>query len=244
MYPATNQRFSASTGSLQSGKGSVHYTGIPSECPVCREKISPVRQAQVMSVDNSFADVCFQCPSHTCQHLFIGRYEQKGTGKAFQFLDAVPLTYSPPQIAGEVKEVSPSFSEIYRQSIQAESAGLDQMVGTGLRKAVEFLIRDFLIAHPPEKLSEEQIAEIPLTNLIEHHIDDARIRDMALRAWWLGSDDTHYVRRYEDHDIDDLKAVIRTLMNWVENYLLTMHYSGQIGKHGSVVAVETNGKDA
>lgn len=39
-------------------------------------------------------------------------------------------------------QVSPQFVEIYNQAKAAESFQLDQITGLGLRKALEFLIKD------------------------------------------------------------------------------------------------------
>jgi hypothetical protein len=44
---------------------------------------------------------------------------------------------------------------------------------------------------------------------------------MAQRAVWLGNDETHYERRWEDKDIDDLKRLITLTVNWIHNDLLT-----------------------
>ncbi len=46
----------------------------------------------------------------------------------------------------------------------------------------------------------------------------------ASRAAWLGNDETHYERRWEQHDIKDLRLLIRLSVNWIENVILTMEY--------------------
>ena len=47
---------------------------------------------------------------------------------------------------------------------------------------------------------------------------------MLKRAVWLGNDETHYVRKWEDKDISDLKRLIKLTVNWIENNLLTQDY--------------------
>jgi hypothetical protein len=39
---------------------------------------------------------------------------------------------------------------------------------------------------------------------------------MAKRAAWLGNDETHYVRKWEDHDLPDLKKVIELTVLGIE----------------------------
>lgn len=44
-------------------------------------------------------------------------------------------------------------------------------------------------------------------------------------AVWLGNDETHYYRRWEDKDINDLKLLIKLTANWIEIKELTKNYS-------------------
>lgn len=223
-----------------------YFRDTPTVCPICHSGIAPTRLEAAVSYDERKAEVCYRCTFSDCERLFIARY-MRGTiqdSDKFRFDESVPLNYKAPHIPDEVRAASPSFVEIYEQALMAESLGLDQMVGIGLRKSAEFLVRDYLTAHPPLKksgksigkpLTTESIAQMPFGNLVEHHVDDEGIRNMALRAWWLGSDDTHYIRKYEKHDLTDLKAVIRTMMGWVEKRELTARYTAEIQEHGSVV---------
>ena len=229
------------------------FRDTPTVCPICHNGIAPIRFEASVSHNERRAEVCFRCTFSDCERFFVARYK-RGTiqdSDPFRFDESVPQTVQAPHIPDEVREASPSFVEIYEQALAAETHGLNQMVGTGLRKAAEFLVRDYLIAHPPEKkqgkdkgqpFTEDEIARMPFGNLVEHHVDDVGIRSMALCAWWLGSDDVHYIRKYEDHDITDLKVVIRTLMGWVEKRELTERYIAEIQKHGSVVVADGEGE--
>ena len=44
-----------------------------------------------------------------------------------------------------------------------------------------------------------------LGTVIADYLDEPNIRDSAERAAWLGNDETHYLRRWEEQDIQDLK---------------------------------------
>jgi hypothetical protein len=58
-----------------------------------------------------------------------------------------------------------------------------------------------------------------LGNVIKDHLDDALIKEVAKRATWLGNDETHYVRKWVDKDISDLKSLVRIAMNFVDSVL-------------------------
>lgn len=44
---------------------------------------------------------------------------------------------------------------------------------------------------------------------------------MASRAVWLGNDETHYTRKWEDKDINDLKSIIELTLHWIESEIRT-----------------------
>ena len=106
----------------------------------------------------------------------------------------------------------------------AEAMQLGQLVGMGLRKALEFLVKDFAIRQAKSDAEKEQIKKKLLAKCIEEHIADAPVREAAKRAVWLANDETHYVRRWEDKDITDVKKLVRLTVNAIENALLTEHY--------------------
>ena len=41
--------------------------------------------------------------------------------------------------------------------------------------------------------------------VISRYIDDSNIKNVAKRAVWLGNDETHYIRKWEDKDLSFLK---------------------------------------
>ena len=55
-----------------------------------------------------------------------------------------------------------------------------------------------------------------LGKCIEDLIDETRIKSCAKRAAWLGNDETHYTRKWEEKDINDLKSLINMTVNWID----------------------------
>ncbi len=40
--------------------------------------------------------------------------------------------------------------------------------------------------------------------------------------------ETHYIRKWEDKDVDDLKLLIRLTVNWIESHILTAQYTKEM----------------
>ncbi|MCL6446104.1 MAG: hypothetical protein K6T83_22115, partial [Alicyclobacillus sp.] len=119
-----------------------------------------------------------------------------------------------------ITELSPSFVEIYNQASEAEHHGLDQVAGPGYRKCLEFLIKDYVI----KRTEKDSVKREQLMSVIMNHIHHDRIKEIAKRAAWLGNDETHYERRWEDRDIQDLKKLINLVVHYIEMELEADQY--------------------
>ena len=106
------------------------------------------------------------------------------------------------------------FVTIYDQAIEAEAMKLDEIVGMGLRKALEYLITDYVVSEHP--MDTEKIYKIYLSERINKYITDTRIKDFAKRAVWLGNDETHIKKKWEAMDIENLKELIKLTVNHIE----------------------------
>lgn len=205
------------------------------KCPYCHHAISPKYIGATISGDQhdrgTFIDIAFKCTSHKCARLFISVYKrtasqaEKMVGN-FKFQKSVPLNFQAPEIQQEIKEISPSFEIIFSQSNAAESSNLDEIAGVGYRKSLEFLIKDYCIHKVPAEA--EAIKNAFLGVVIEKYVDDANLKACAKRAAWLGNDETHYVRKWEHKDINDLKILIKLTCGWVSNNILTERYMSEM----------------
>tara|TARA_R110000850_G_scaffold183823_1_gene309402 strand:+ start:158 stop:367 length:210 start_codon:yes stop_codon:yes gene_type:complete len=59
---------------------------------------------------------------------------------------------------------------------------------------------------------------------INEYVNDANVKVCASRAAWIGNDETHYVRKWGEKDINDLKTLLRLTSAWILNELLTEKY--------------------
>lgn len=117
----------------------------------------------------------------------------------------------------EINKISPRFSDIYKQTTQAESGGLVELVGIGYRKSLEILIKDWLIHEKP--MDKDKISALNISRCISEYVEDANLKECAKRAIWLANDETHYIRKWEDKDINDLKKLLEITLYWLSAHL-------------------------
>jgi len=194
----------------------------PKKCSICHHAIAP-KYIDFVQTNSHGYDFAFQCTN--CHQIFIAKYEYNN-GHPYRLSYIYPKVPQKIDFEKEIEEISPLFSETYNQSLYAESNSLHQLTGIGLRKSLEYLIKDFLIAENPEK--EESIKKSTLAQCIENFIDDTNLKEVSKRATWLGNDETHYVKKWEDKDINDLKILVKLTVNWIHNILLTKKYISEM----------------
>ena len=116
------------------------------------------------------------------------------------------------------------FYEIFAATQFAEEMGLKEICGMGYRKALEFLIRDYIKL----TVDEEKTKKLTLSTCINNYIDDPKIKEAVKRAVWLGNDETHYYRTWDDKDLQDLKILLHITMNFVDSNLTLERYTKEM----------------
>jgi len=217
---------------IKTDNGNYEIDHFPDTCPVCHQGIeTKVTGSNFIEKDNFSKRTCleliFRCPRLKCQEAFIGYYrkftDNNGYERGNYYLKSVAPYYpEEPLIIEEIKEISPNFAKVYTQSHTAEKYGLDQICGVGYRKALEYLIKDYLIHIHPDK--EKEILEKFLGNCVNDYIDDIKVKECAKRATWLGNDETHYLRKWIEKDIEDLKILLELTSGWIKSNVLTKKY--------------------
>jgi hypothetical protein len=154
-----------------------------------------------------------------CERTFIARYSRTAGESLLALLEALPATVETAGFSDTINEISPDFVSINQQAQQAEQYSLLLICGPGYRKSLEFLIKDYVIKAHPDKA--EQIKKLLLGNCIKEYVTDGRIKGVAERAVWLGNDETHYLRKWEGKDLQDLKRLISLTVHWIEMEELT-----------------------
>lgn len=210
-------------------KGYEHFITVdePSECPICKHALKPNILSKNIIDDNSETPalfVTYLCTS--CYQAFICKFINLETDQrnSQHFIKNKLASIEPNKFNLKIfdeciEKVSPNFVKIYNQALEAEYKKLDEIAGIGYRKALEFLIKDFLINH--ENIDESKVKPTALGNCINTMIDNIQLKTVASRATWLGNDQTHYEQKYTDKDINDLKRLIELSVHWITMICLT-----------------------
>ena len=196
-------------------------------CPSCHHALSPqpltAYYVEHDGFTGSYHRLHLLCFCARCRQIFLceydGSYDPKPYGPDLTFsrlVSAVPMTPSPVHFSDETKSLSPGFVETYSQASTAESEHLLQICGPGYRKALEFLVKDYLCHKYPD--DADKIRSELLSASIKR-IDDPRIKTLAERSTWIGNDEVHYVKKRDDLGLDDMKRFIKAMLNYIESEL-------------------------
>lgn len=201
----------------------------PDMCPICHNKIIPKQIVGFLLNRYDEAQVIYKCPSEECHRCFIADYRQAiGPHSTYYLGYTSPWRFDKQEFRATIKEVSIGFCNIYNEALEAETKRLIQICGAGYRKALEFLIKDYLIT--AKKEPKETISKVTLGECINKHIQNEHIKKCASRAAWLGNDETHYYRKWEDKDLQDLKTLIQLTVNFIDSDLLASKYEKEMPK--------------
>ena len=198
----------------------------PNECPICKHSLKPsVLYKTLIKDDNQNLNFYSVYLCTNCFKIFICQFTELEGSTNSRSYSAKKLSLIEPNFFQKrifdkcIDELSPDFVKIYNQAFEAEHLKLDQISGIGYRKALEFLIKDFLIKH--ENKDAEKVKPTALGNCINTMIDNPQLKAVASRATWLGNDQTHYEQKYQDKDITDLKRLIDLSVHWITMIYLT-----------------------
>lgn len=202
----------------------VHINRIPDQCPVCHHAMSPNNITAYCDPNKGVApetlQIVYECPRSACKNLFIAYFKPRNNNfEQFDFQRAKPQTHKTREFSETIQGISPMFCTIYNQALLAEQEDLVEICGVGYRKALEFLIKDYLCRSHPDK--EEEIKKKKLGKCIKDDLQSPNVVAAAKRAVWLGNDETHYLRKWEGKDLQDLKKLVDLVVHWMEMEKLT-----------------------
>ena len=102
---------------------------------------------------------------------------------------------------------------------------LDEIAGMGFRKAIEYLVKDYLLQ--ADSNLEGKIEDRPLAKVISENFNSQQetdLKGLLIRATWLGNDMTHYLKYHDNFDINDLKKLIKLVMDEIHSIEQKRHY--------------------
>lgn len=195
----------------------------PTECPICHHHGEIGTRMVQQTGEDKNVEVVYQCAFHGCKTFFIGYY---GPHPQPDLKALKPQRPEIPEFSDSIKALSSGFVEIFGQAEEARYQGLSQIAGSGYRKAFEFLIKDY--AKSKAKDRSEEIEAMFAGKVVSEFVQDPRIEAVAKRALWLGNDETHYLKKWEAHDINDLITLIKLATNWIEIESLSASYQADM----------------
>lgn len=191
------------------------------ECPICHFSLRPeVKSGHfVWDADQSHYTVYLVCFCTKCRKIFLAKYDgtqQSGYIGSPPLVQLIPVTPSTEPFSDALRALSPTFVNTYNQAQFAEAQGLTEICGIGYRRALEFLVKDYLIHLTP---NQEDVIKAEFLGASIKRINNDRIKVLAERSTWIGNDETHYVRKHEDFDYTDMKRFIIAMVRYIESEL-------------------------
>jgi hypothetical protein len=212
----------------------------PNICPHCHVTINAKFLSHFLSSDTDDKE-CFitnwECTNSNCLKVFVALYKLgESDFEFFRYLNGLPKGPDWPKPildlkSGDVDEqsepIQSKFIKTYLQSLVAENSGLDEIAGMGYRKSIEYLVKDWAIQSKPEDI------EIIKSKWLGQNITDyftGDLKDILERATWLGNDQSHYNKLFDDYNLEDLKELIGLIMVELDRQFKMNHYIQNIQK--------------
>lgn len=206
----------------------------PNICPHCHVTNTPHHKWIIQTRDTDNVD-CYistwQCSNAKCNKVLVAQHKLSGANFQFtRFLNGLPKGPDWPKPILELKSgklnkegqaVQSNFIKTYLQSLEAENYGLDELAGMGYRKAIEYLVKDWAIHNNPD--DREKIEKSWLGAAIKGYFE-GDLKEILERATWLGNDQAHYNRLFEEFDIEVLKELIDLIMVELDREYKKAHY--------------------
>ena len=127
----------------------INLMDYPIECPECHSRTTPNYHSNGFSKDEKKLYAFLSCPNPNCDKFYVAQYE--GSNNTFFYKNLVLGKPKSEIFSFEIEQLSPLFIKIYNEAFTAEQLQLLEISGVGYRKALEFLIKDYLIKSIPEK---------------------------------------------------------------------------------------------
>lgn len=215
---------------LSTGNFQKETVELSSFCPCCGVHLSPrILYGILVDYEEETENKVFLlnfCPE--CDECFISKHTYNEDEYTYGFHSASPMTPSKHVFSSNIAELSPSFVKIYNEALTADQLGLSSICGMGYRKALEFLVKDYIIKQNPSL--EKTVSTKMLGACINDHLSDNRLKSLAKASAWLGNDETHYSRKHANFNIKDLKLFINAFVTFIDAELAYQEAENLISK--------------
>lgn len=170
------------------------------------------------------------CPH--CHKGFVIEYTIENNGSNFKEKSQKSYPYSISEIRKEkeICDISSDFYDIYGQCLTAKKAGLFHLYGLGLRKALEFLVKDYALNL--KKIPKDKLIKKNLHNCITEYFNSSpEIQDIAIACKMIGNNETHWNNQNTSEDIILMEKLIRILTQEIIKEVNVKQARNIIGKN-------------
>ena len=191
-------------------------------CPICRTAVDfkPI-WACTKQINGELSSIYIVAQCNKCGDVYLCRYCYGHRRRNIVEIDSYvgtttfpSIDFIPKKFSENINNLSPDFGITYNQAFRAERSGLDRICGAGYRKALEILAKDYCIHCSPADI--EKIKLMSLAGCIKEYVKNDKIAVLASRCAWLGNDQVHYVKLHDDLDLEILKKLLDSLVNYID----------------------------
>lgn len=204
----------------------------PNICPHCHVANEPALQSKSYDKQVDKLLSIWRCNYNKCKKMFAVSHISSDSNRFIidRHLNGLPkgpiwpepiLNLKDGKTIGSESEEESKFIKTYLQSLESETHGLDEISGMGYRKAIEYLVKDWAIASNPDK-KDEILSQWMSAVIKEHYNGD--LKEILDRATWLGNDQTHYNKLFEEYNLSHLKELISLIMVELDREFKKKHY--------------------
>jgi hypothetical protein len=206
----------------------------PDICPYCHTGIDSKYCEGFVNDSLDTLRAVFHCPRKVCNQHFLIEYSLvenfREYGKSrplFEYKKPLTGNFKSFLAHDDIKSISPKFEEIYNQALEALHLDLNEIAGMGMRKALEFLVKDYCINHL--RINKDDVEKSELGKCINNYIDNLKIKEISSRAAWLGNDQSHYYKKWPEKTTEDFQELIEAMIAYVELELVYEKATGMKG---------------
>lgn len=197
------------------GKSGAYFvpSSLRTDCPNRACRISIANLALEWQLHQNFfvcTKRCMSCSQVIQLFLLKPQTNEHDARESEIFMHPSPWQY--PKEWDEVAKRFPRFIDIYGQAQRAEGEGLDELDAIGYRKALELLVKDYVLEKSPKL---KRIKKASLAQCIQDYVKDPRVRLSSRLESLLGNDEEDYARAFEPKDVADIKNLIAAVVYWI-----------------------------
>ena len=192
----------------------------PATCPHCGYGTDATFQSKAVHDFNGKKLLVATCKCTSCQKTFM--FAVEGGDTATSSCSCIyPAPSSSEYFNDKLSAISERFIIIYNQALRAEFNGDYELAATGMRSALEILIKDYAIKELNQP--KEEVAKKDLFKAISEYLKQPELISTADVIRILGNDYTHYDRKYPQHDFELLKGYMDIFLKQIEVQYMISH---------------------